>query len=297
MKVLNEPLKFKASCFALLLALLWGGNSVSIKVALNGVPPLTLAAIRFSLGTFAIFAWARYKHIKLYMHRHERTEILTIVPIFVLQIYLLNMGTSLTLASRSTIFIFTYPFFIAIFAHYFIPGDRFNVSKMIGIGLAFSGIIVCFYEGLVDRQNTYIFGDAAVLLSSLLLGARQVYTKMLTQHIHPVRLLLWQGILSTPIFFFLCVLVESRTSLHFTPKIILAVLYQGFVVAGFCFILLTVLLQRYMASRLGVFAFASPLFGVALSGSLLGETISFSILIGVLFVAGGIGIVNSRGDG
>ena len=168
------------------------------------------------------------------------------------------------------------------------------VFQVIGIALAFGGVVLGFFEGLFIGQLSYFFGDAMVLFSSFLLGSRQVYVKRLTQQMHPVRLLLWQGILSVPVFLFLCLLFERGTSIQLNPEIISAILYQGLVVAGFCFIMLTTLLRRYMASKLGVFAFANPLLGVVLSNLLLGEHISLLIILSVLLVGIGITIVNSR---
>ncbi|MDP6778829.1 MAG: DMT family transporter, partial [Candidatus Latescibacteria bacterium] len=80
----------------------------------------------------------------------------------------------------------------------------------------------------------------------------------------------------------------------FTPQITAAVLYQGLVIAGFCFIVATSLLRRYRASRLGVFGFITPVFGVLLSNLLLGEGVSAGLLVSVVLVGAGIAIVNSE---
>ena len=48
MNVENERLNTRAALLNLLTAILWGGNSVSIKLGLSGIPPLCLAGMRFS---------------------------------------------------------------------------------------------------------------------------------------------------------------------------------------------------------------------------------------------------------
>jgi drug/metabolite transporter (DMT)-like permease len=70
-----------------------------------------------------------------------------------------------------------------------------------------------------------------------------------------------------------------------------AVLYQGVVVAGFCFIVWIHLLQRYSASRLGAFSFTTPVLGVTLSVLLVGDTLAIEHLASVVLVAAGILIV------
>ena len=48
----------KVIVLVLLLGLLWGGNSVSIKIGLQDVPPFALATMRFLLGFAAITLWS-----------------------------------------------------------------------------------------------------------------------------------------------------------------------------------------------------------------------------------------------
>ena len=287
----NDKLTLNAGLLNLLTAILWGGNSVSIKLALAGIPPLCLAGIRFFLGGLVVFVWAKSLGLSLRLHPHERKGIAGLVFLFLTQIYLLNAGTAHTLASRSTIFISAYPFFTALFAHFFISGDRISSAKVIGMILAFAGVISVFAESIVLSDFQYLLGDVMVLSSAMLLGARQIYLKRLTQNMHPGKVLIWQAAPSLPIFFALSALFETQ-SIHLNLSIISGVLYQGFVVAGFCFILLTSLLQRYSASKLAVFGFITPIIGVIISNQLLGDPISPGILLSLALVGAGITIVN-----
>jgi len=291
-KVLNERLGIQASSLALLTATLWGGNQIAIKLGLGGIPPVALAGIRFALGGLTVLAWALLIRIPLRLAPGERQALLWLVLLFITQIYLLNAGTQFTLAGRSTIFISTYPFFTAAFAHLFIPGDRLSRLKVAGMALSFAGVALIFAEGLALGEFRYLLGDAMVLTSGLLLGARQVYTKRLTQGIHPSRLLLWQAALSLPVFALLSAAFERHIPWRLSSEIIGGILYQGLVIAGFCFILQTSLLRRYRASRLSVFGFLTPIVGVLMSHILLDEGISSGLLGSMLLVGAGIAIVN-----
>ncbi len=294
MNVQNERLNTRATLINLLTAILWGGNSVSIKLGLEGIPPLFLAGSRFLLGGLVVYIWAHILKLELRLNPNERRGILGLVLIFLTQIYLLNAGTAYTLASRSTIFISAYPFFTALFAHFFIPGDHISTRKVIGMVFAFLGVVLVFGESLALNELQYLFGDLMVLASASLLGARQVYLKRLTQNMHPGKVLIWQAAPSLPIFFVLSALFETQP-IHLETSVISAVFYQGFVVAGFCFILLTSLLQRYSASQLSVFGFITPIIGVIVSHLLLGDPISPGILLSLGLVAIGITIVNRAG--
>ena len=149
--------------------------------------------------------------------------------------------------------------------------------------------------GLLTSATDYLLGDAIVLVSGFLLGARQIYTKRLTQSMHPARLLFWQATLSIPIFFALSALFERDQTFCVDRDVALAIAYQGIVIAGFCFIFWTILLRRYNASKLGVYAFVSPISGVAISYWILSEPIT-ALIFGVLLVGLGIAIATYPSD-
>ena len=52
------------------------------------------------------------------------------------------------------------------------------------------------------------------------------------------------------------------------------------------------LLQRFLASRLGVFHFISPILGVVFSNLLLGDAISSWMIASMVLVGAGIAVVN-----
>ncbi len=293
--MLNQPITFKAAAAAVLLATLWGGNTPAIKIALEGVPPLALAGIRFVMGALTVLIWVLWARIPLKPTRKERQLLAYLLILFVLQIYTLHAGTEYTLAAHAGIFVLTAPLFVTLLAHFFLPGDRLNPFKIAGLALSFTGIVVIFAEGFLTSATEYLIGDAIVILSGLLLGARQVFTKTLTQSMHPARLLFWQATLSVPVFFLLSYLFEDLDTIHFDTRITLSIVYQGVVVAGLCFIFWTLLLHRFNASRLSVFGFVSPIAGVVISYFLLGEPITNALLLGGVLVAAGIAVVNLRG--
>ena len=290
----NKPLTVNAIVWALIASLLWSGNSVSIKFALAGVPPLALACVRFILGLAVVSIWIVVGRISLRMTRSEWRLLVQLTLIFSLQILFLNIGTNSTTGSRSTILISCHPFFVALFAHLFIPGDRFSLPKLTGMTLAFIGICAIFWEGLFLGSRSLLVGDLLVFFSSLLLGARQVYVKHLTVNIHPGRILFWQAVLSIPVFFLLSATFEPLESLTLTTGIVLAILYQGLVIAGICFIIWTMLIRDFQASRLGVFSFTIPPFGVLLSFLILKEALTPGIWISMLLVGAGVAMVNSE---
>ena len=254
---------------------------------------MALAFFRFVIGLVIIGGWSLFRRVSLGLRRGELPRLLLLTAIFILQIITLNTGTLFTTASRSTIFINVYPFFTAIFAHLWIPAERLSIPKTLGIIVAFSGVFVTVAPNLGDGE-TSILGDILVLISGCFLGLRVVVTKLLVQSIHPYRLLVWYLSLSLPCYGVISFLFERGEPMQLTLSSAAALLYQGGVIAGFCFLAWTSILERYSASKLVVLFFATPLSGVLFSHLVLGDELTISLLGGAALVAAGIYLVNMR---
>ncbi|MCZ6680854.1 MAG: DMT family transporter [Candidatus Poribacteria bacterium] len=293
-EIANEQPTPKVILLVLLLALLWGGNSVSIKISLQDLPPLALAGFRFLLGLAAITIWSLSRGIRIRLNPGEMLPLMALTVIFLLQIITLNVGTGFTTAARSAIFISTYPFFTALFANFWVPGDRLFIRKTVGICVAFGGVLLTFADNLQLAIDGALVGDLIVMTSGALLGLRVVVTKRVVQSIHPYRLLIWLMIFSLPCFFGLSFLLERDAAFHLSISGTAAILYQGLVIAGFCFVAWTSVLEKYSPSKLVVLFFLTPLAGVLLSKLLLGDEIYLTLIGGAVLVACGIYLVNRR---
>ena len=287
----NRSLTPQAVAAVLLLCVLWGGLLVSVKVALDGVPPILLAVFRFITGAASILIWARITGIELYPPREERGPLVIIGLVMFAQIVTMNIGTKLTSASHAVVFMQGYPFFVAVIAHYALPDDRISLLKSVGLLMAGAGIVVTMSESLVAKEGTF-YGDGLVILSAVILGIQTIIMKRKVSVIVPERMLLWQMIVAIPLFLTLSLVTERYESLDFNIAIWLAILYQGVVVAGFCFVVWLTLLKRYSASRVSAFFFTTPLFGVTLSWLVLGDSITVYLLAGLILVAGGLYLIN-----
>ncbi|MEE2659473.1 MAG: DMT family transporter [Candidatus Latescibacterota bacterium] len=275
-----------AAALALMTSVLWGGNQVAIKLGLEAMPPLAMAGARFGIGLLVVVGAAAVARVSLRMRPGELAGLAGLAILFVVQIGTLNVGTVYTSASRSTVAISAYPFFTALFAHLFIPGDRLSATKVAGMVLAFAGVVLLMADGLIADAG--VLGDAIVLTSAILLGLRQTVLKRLVHDAHPYKVLFWQSCLSLPVFVALSLMFESSSAYAFTWRATGGILYQGIAVAGICFIVLVFLFTRHSASQLGTFGFVNPVVGVYLSAWIIGDELSPQVLVSTALVATGI---------
>lgn len=288
----SEEIDLRAIILMLLVVLLWGGNVVATKIALPDMPPFMLAGVRFGLGAIVVGLWGIFNSSDLIPKKSEIFPLIILSALFAAQICTFNLGLNLTLAGRASIFMSINPFFVALLAHFIIPNDRLNITKIIGLILAFLGIIIVFRDK-VAINGSRILGDAILISSSAIVGFMTIYIKKLAQNINTYKLLFWEMIFSLIPFFGLSLIFEDISQVNMSSNLFLALLYQSIIVAGISFIIWTVLLRSYSASKLSVFVFAMPIFGVGLSILMLHEAMTMYLIAGAVLVAGGIYIVNS----
>lgn len=286
----------KVLSLVLIVACLWGGNAVAMKVALRDMPPFILAGFRFALGALIIWLWSKFKNIDVKIQRQDVFSLIILSLLFAAQICTFNLGTKYTTAGRSSVFINVNPFFIAIFAHFYIPNDRLSIRKVIGFILASLGIYVVFRDK-IETSEPHVLGDVIMLSSGLLFSILTIYTKKLMQRMGVYKILLWQMVFGLVPFFGLSLIFERSAQYSVNLELIIILLYQGWLVAGIAFIIWTTLLNRYSASKISAFLFVTPLFGIGLSAIILHEAITIYLLAGALLVAVGIYVVNRCPNG
>ena len=291
----NEDPPGKIIALVLSTVSLLGGNSLAVKISLQGIPPLKMAFLRYILGTLAVGGVGFFQGMSMRLRFEEVRRLSVVAVLHALHTVLLNIGTEFTIAARSTIFFALYPVFTVVFGHFWLPDDRLSVRKVLGILSAFGGVIAAIAPNLRGSGTLeYLIGDLIVTLAACFFGLRITLTKVFVQDIYPHRLLIWLFSLNIPCFLFLSYLFERGKPIELTLASGAAMLYQGWVLTGFCFLVLTSVLRKYKASKLVVLYFFMPMSGVLFSNLFLGDELSLGILAGTALVAAGIYLVNMR---
>jgi drug/metabolite transporter (DMT)-like permease len=291
----DQPLDFFATALTILLCAIWGGAFVGIKISTLDMPPLGSGAIRFCLTSVVLLLWAWYQHVPL---RYGGPEIKLLIVLSAMFLYInitAYVGTALTTSGRATVFFYTQPLFLALLAPYFLPGDHLTARKISGLGIALCGIVALFFTKLTGGHGSTLLGDIIVLSGALVSAFSGIATKRTAGRIHPVALICWQSWLSWPVLGLLSWGLEAGRPFAFTGRALTAILYLGLISAAFGFVAFAWLIQRNTATRVTALTFLAPVFGVAYSWLLLGETLTPIQLLGVLGVCLGVYVVNSRG--
>jgi drug/metabolite transporter (DMT)-like permease len=280
----------KPSLIILLLCLFWGGVAPSVKIALDGIGPYSIAAWRFLTGFVVICLWSLITGNPIEQPKRQRLALFVFALIFVMQIVTVNAGIKLTLSSYAVVLLNTSPLFVALLAHWWIPGEKLNVRKVIGLSLAFAGVFIIFMPSIPRPE--LLLGNILCFAAGFLLSIIHIYSKLLVRTIKPSQMVFWEFAYGVPLFFLLSFVFEKEPY-NITAPVVGSILYQGVIVAGFCFVTWVHFLQIFPASKMVSFQFSIPVFGVVLSWLILGEPLSKHLLFGVFLVAVGIFLVTS----
>ena len=277
-----------------LLCLLWGGDAVSIKFSIQGVPPLMAAALRSLVAGVLVWAYARMKGRGVGFPPGQTHHALVIGLLFGLEFLLLYWGLTFTPVSRSLVFISTCPFWVALGAHFLLKGDRLTPTKIFGLVLAFAGVASVFLARSAELPPFYWVGDLMELSAALFWAAITLYVKRIAEKVslNHYQTLFAQLIYSFPVLALGSVVFEMPPELDLTPLVLGSLFYQSVVVAFASFLVWFWLIHRHTVSRLVAFTFLTPLFGVILGGLILNEPLTFLIWIGLACVVGGLYTVN-----
>jgi drug/metabolite transporter (DMT)-like permease len=278
----------------MMLSFLWGGNMVSIKFTNQGIPPILAAAIRSCIASFLLWIYARTKHENVFLQADDMKHGLVIGALFGFEFLFLYWGVSFTDASRATIFLYCHPFFVAIGAHFLLSGDRLTIIKLVGLVLAFSGLVLVFGSRSPTLGPHFWVGDLMELAAGLMWGATTLYVKKFiwNKPITHYQTLFAQLFWSIPILVVGWLVFEWSRPVDLKPVVLTALFYQTVIVAFMSYLAWFWLIHRYPVSQLAAFTFFAPLFGVLLSALMLDEVITAYLAIGLVLVAAGIYLVN-----
>ena len=274
---------------------LWGGNPVAVKFSLVAFPPLTTAFLRFAIGIACIALWARWRGVRLLPEKGEWGALWITALLFAVQIASMNVGFDRTSGAMGSVLIATNPLFAAMFAHFLIAGDRMTAARALGLFVAMAGTsLVLLGDADVAVLDPGAAGNWIVLSSAVMLGLRLALSARFVRRIDPTRVVMWQMVLSLPMFGAGALLFEEVAWDRVGPAPIAGLLFQGVVIAGIGFTVSYHLMKRYTPSVMMSFNFVSPIAGVSFAAWLLGDRIGPLLLVGMALVAVGLYLVTRR---
>jgi drug/metabolite transporter (DMT)-like permease len=189
-------------------------------------------------------------------------------------------------------------FFVAIGAHFFIPNDKLNTKKLIGLACAFSGVVLIMVGKPSAGVNTpppqeMLVGDLLCLLAAVAWAATTLVVKATKlKSAMPEKNLIYQLGFSSVILLAASAITQEKGVTAFTPLLAGVLIYGIFLVASVSYLAWFWLVSRYNATTLHAFTFLTPLFAMIFGAVLLDEPVGASLVVAATLIAAGIVLVN-----
>lgn len=272
--------------------LMWAISFPLIKIILdNGVPPITLAAMRAVIFFPILIYLFLLKNEKIF--RISRNDLLLYLSIALFTIILpgilQNIGMIYTTSSISSIIQSSGPIFTIILA-IIILKESADKNKIFGSFFALMGTILLVIS--IDKNfniyDTSVFGNSLILLSGLSYGISTIITKRALKHKSPTQILGFSSLFG---FIVLSLISVYEKPFDIIINISIETWFVIFILALFPSFIAIIFWYKAMInaeiSRLVNFVYLMPVFAVIFSYIIIGEVISiYTILFAFMIICG-----------
>ncbi|MCD8372584.1 MAG: DMT family transporter [Clostridia bacterium] len=290
---------------ALICCMLWGSAFPCVKIGYtlfnvdtsSYASLILFAGVRFTLAGVLVIAFGSLSQKKFLVPKKENIWRVGVVALFqtALQYTFFYIGLSNLTGVKSSILNGLGVFFTIIAACFLFRTEKFNLIKLAGCVLGFGGVVIMNLDGFsLDMSLT---GEGFIIFSGLSSAIAAGFVKIFSKKENTTALCGWQFFCGGLLLVIIGLSLGGRISAA-KPTSFLMLFYLAFLSAC-AFTLQGYLLKYNPVSRIAVFKSTNPLFGAVFSAIILGESeqlLSFTTLIALALVCGGIFIINTFGE-
>lgn len=295
---MRKALDDKAIGLMLMLCVIWGLQQVVLKATAADIAPVMQIALRSGVAALLVGLVMLARRERMSLADGTWRPGVVVGLLFGLEFMLVGEGLRHTSAAHMVVFLYTAPIFAALGLHWRLPVERLGWVQWLGIFLAFTGIAIAFFgrtQGASPAPGNQLWGDFLGLLAAMAWGATTVVIRSSSLARAPATQTLLYQLVGAFVLLLGMSWVTGQAQVNFTPQVWASLAFHSLVVSFASFLIWFWLLRHYLASRLGVFTFLTPLFGIVFGAWLLGEHIETSFLVGAAPVLVGIVLVSGHG--
>jgi len=278
-----------------LLCVIWASQQVALKATAADFSPMLQTSLRCGFGALLVSLFVLVRRRGGFTHNEP-----TLWPgalagfLFASEFMLAAIAIELTNVAHLIVLLYTAPIFAAIGLAIYLPNERLHRLQWLGIFLAFGGIVIAFWEPTDQGLSDVLIGDLLALAAGAIWGSTTVVVRTSSLTRAPAALTLIYQLVACFLLLFAVAWFTDDLRFNPTPLVLTSFTFQVVVVSFFSYLVWFWMLKTYLASRLGVFSFMTPVLGVVLSVLLLDDNFGPRFLIGTLLVVVGITFVSAH---
>ena len=271
---------------------LMGINQVMVKLVNAGFSPVFQAGARSACALIPVLLFALIARKRLSVTDGSFLPGILCGLFFAAEFLLLFEGIERTAVSRASVIFYTMPVWVAVAAHFLIPGELLTPRRSAGLVLAVAGVAVALLDEPPAFLPDALAGDLLCILGSLCWAGIAITARISRlNRSEPEMQLIYQLAVSGPVLLFLAPFFGPVLR-EVTETILWIFAFQVIAVVSIGMLVWFMVLRVYPASDMTSFSFLAPLFGVAASWIVLDEPFSWFIVVALAMVGTGIAMVS-----
>lgn len=290
----RKPVDGQAALLMIALCAIWGMQQTALKAVASDMAPVLQICLRSGVAALFIAALVFARGESHALRGGTWKPGIAIGALFALEYLFMGEGLRFTNASHMGIFLYTAPIFTALGLHFGLPEERLSPLQWLGIAIAFGGVAVSFLGGAGSgpTRGTAWIGDLMGIGAGAAWGATTLTLRFSRLSQAPSTVTTLYQLLGAFVLLGLLALGTGQTAVTAPPLLGLSMAFQIVFVSLISLLVWFGMLRVYLASRLGVLSFMTPLFGVVFGVVLLGERLGPAFIGGAIMVVAGILLVS-----
>jgi len=281
----------------LLLSFIWGWSFLFIKVAVAGLTPATVAALRVGLGAAVLLGFVRARGLPLPRAQEWWRHFVVVALVgSALPFTLLAWGEQHISSALAAVLNASTPLFAALFARLLL-GDRLRRGQVAGLLLGFAGVAIAVGLAVEDLTGAALGGELAAVGAGAGYGLAFAYTRRHLTTLPAVVAAAAQLATATLLLAPLAIVTSVRQGFHPTPTRVAAVLLLGVMGTGVAYVLSYGLIADVGPTRAALVTYVIPIVAVTVGVLFLDESFSFRLLVGGGLTISGIALLNRTRSG
>lgn len=289
---MRKPLDLLAVTMMVALCVCWGFTQTAVKLIAEDVSPMMQMGLRSALAAVVLGAVTFWRDGRGMFTDGTLRPGLLVGLLFAVEFVFIAQGLTLTSASHIVVFIYSAPIFSALGLALRFREERLSPWQWAGVLLAFGGIALSFLGGGETVSPTMLLGDGLGLLAGLSWGLTTVAIRGSKLSDAPAVKTLFHQVAFAGVVLMGVAAWNGEFRVNPTPEVILNLGYQTVIVTLITYVVWFWLLTKYLASRLSILSFLTPLFGVVFGVAILHEPLEPSFVVGAVLVLAGVSLVS-----
>jgi drug/metabolite transporter (DMT)-like permease len=278
-----------------LLTLIWGTTWAAIRIALEGIPPVTGVAIRFALAGLVLMAVGRLRGVRYgRLPGEPRLWVVNAATTFAGSYGIVYWGEQWVPSGLAAILFATLPLWVVALGRFFLPGDQGGARRVLGVLSGFAGVAIVFSEDFERLGGPQVlFASLVFLLAPFVSAIGSLSVKRWGAGISPFSIAGVPMLMTGIGMGLLALLVERGRPLLSpaqAPNPWLATLYLALFGSALTFSLYFWLLARHSAVAASLISYTVPICAVVVGWLAFDEPVTWRLIAGGAVVLAGVGV-------